>query len=288
MSNEEKLQEVEVKESKKVEAPQSEAPTLQEKEWYKELWEFIPKALYEFVGIFFFATCICWTNGNVNHWVFGFWVVLTFFGNYSGAHVNPAITIGFYIYDGKWVLGLIKLALYWTAQIFGAYLAGLVAFLFTHKGVFIGIPYENLMKHHIHIGLWGMLVTELIFTGTFLFIILYVCSPITGPKNSNPAIRMAVVIGWFYCAVLMGAPITGAAYNPALILSLNFLEYRRGNILAMAFVFPLIIAELLGAIIFALLFKWIFEYFHPNKDEMVKMKYELDLKVQEDAKRNQV
>jgi len=220
-------------------------------DWNKEVGTYFVQDLYELVGIFFFVTTIYFTNGDVSKFVFGFWVILSFFGSYSGAHVNPAITLGFYIYEGKWATGFVKMLFYWAGQFLGALLASKLAYYLTHKRIFVGIPIRS--------SPFEVLFAESLFTGTFLFVILFICSSTTAPKDTSAPVKCAVIVGWFYCAVQMGAAVSGAAYNPAILFALNLFEYLVGNAKAFNLIPEMILAELVGVIVFALLFKLIFE-----------------------------
>lgn len=211
--------------------------------------------LWELIGIFILVTCVYWTGGDVNKFIWGFWIVLTFFGNYSGAYVNPAISFGFYIYEGNFINGITKLVFYWIGQTLGAFLAVKVGHLMTHTRVYVVVPDTSLFE---------IVFSEFLFTGTFLFVILSICSKHTQLQETNPAINCGVIAGWFFCAVKMGAPLSGAAYNPSILLALNSHERWLGNEKALTFVWEMIIAEFLGVAIFALLFKYIYEKSHVN------------------------
>lgn len=229
---------------------------------FPKLWAEIIKSLFEFTGTFLFALAIYFTNGDVGKFVWGFWVILTFFGGYSGGHVNPAISLGFYFYDADWGFGLIKLLLFWTAQFLGAGCAAGFAQATIGKSVFVGIPANST--------LFEIVFSELIFTGTFLFIILFACSKITGKDIQPVPLKTGLIVGWFYCAVQMGAGLSGAAYNPAILFTFNVQQYIRGNATAMNNVFWMIASELIGATVFSFIFKYGFEtaYDKPKEKEI--------------------
>jgi len=226
-------------------------------------------AIYEFVGIFFFVTCICFSMGSVNKFIFGFWVVLVFFSNYSGGHVNPAVTLGFYIYDADWGYGLIKLALYWVAQILGSAFASKVSFELLNINVFVAVPEASSTEE--------VFFSEFMFTGTFVFVILYVCSKVTAPANTSLPTKCLIIIGWFYCCIHMGARLSGSAFNPAILFTINGWAYMQGHPKAMQFALSMMFAELLGAAAFTLCFKYIFEKNFPGQQiEEVKVKVEVE------------
>jgi len=173
-----------------------------------------------------------------------------FLGKFSGAHVNPAITLGFYIYEGRLIEGLPKLLLYWIGQFLGAFLGVIISRQFISTVVYVGVPVNQ--------SVWDVVYGEFFFTGSFLFFILYVCSAITSPTKSGP-INCAIIVAWFYVIVNAGSTISGAAYNPAILTMLNFVAYQTKDSTAINYLVYMISAELVGAIVFALIFKYIFE-----------------------------
>ena len=65
----------------------------------------------------------------------------------------------------------------------------------------------------------------------------------------------------------MGSKLSGSAFNPAILLTLNGWDYLHGNPAALQFAGWMILAEFLGAAVFAIFFKYIFEKTYPNQTE---------------------
>ncbi|MEY4919463.1 MAG: hypothetical protein RLZZ431_645, partial [Bacteroidota bacterium] len=190
---------------------------------------------------------------DVTKFIFGFWVLLSVFGKFSGAHVNPAITFGFYIYEGHLVSGFPKLILYWIAQFAGAFLGGLVSRRLLPDVVYVGVPTQS--------HLWDILYSEFVFTGTFCFVILWVCSKYTSPSNIGP-INCGIIVAWFYMIVNAGAQLSGAAYNPAILTVLNVYAYEYKDKKAIKYLYSMIGAEFAGVLVFAIIFKLFFENYY--------------------------
>jgi glycerol uptake facilitator-like aquaporin len=215
------------------------------------------QAIFEMIATFMFVCCIYYCRGDVNKFIFGMWVILVLFGRFSGAHVNPAITLAFYIYEANYYAGLIKMLLYWTGQFLGAFIGALIASQFYKNAVSVSVPIEK--------GVFEVMYSEFFFTGTFAFTILYVCSQITHPSKNAP-MNCAIIVGWFFLIVNAGSTISGAAYNPAVLTVLNVLAASQ-NAKALHYVIYMIIAQLVGATLFTFIFKYVFESFIKNKNE---------------------
>ena len=219
-------------------------------------WDLLVQSMYEFIGTFMFMSIIYFCKGDVTKFVFGFWVILSVFGKFSGAHVNPAITLGFYVYEGKFLTGLPKMLLYWTAQFLGALVGASFTKLFFKDLVYVGVPTDS--------GLSSVMYSEFFFTGTFLFVILWVCSKDTSPTPYGP-INCAIIVAWFFLIVNAGSKLSGAAYNPAILTVLNFIAYQVKDPTAIKYLATMIFSELLGASLFAVIFAWFFEPYYRNK-----------------------
>ncbi|MDA9764866.1 MAG: MIP family channel protein [Opitutales bacterium] len=122
-------------------------------------------------------------------------------GDISGAHLNPAVTIAFFVakrLDGKEILP------YLGAQLVGAFLAsGVLKFLFPEHG--------NLGATLPAGTAWQSFVLEVILTGILMYVILSV-SDGTKEKGITAAIAIGGVVG---LEAMFAGPITGASMNPA-------------------------------------------------------------------------
>ena len=214
--------------------------------WY----ELFVATVYETIAMFMFVIIIYYCHAEVGKFVFGFWIILTLFGSLSGAHVNPAITLGFYIYEQKFLDGLPKLLLYTAGQFIGALLGALVSRPFANKDVYV--------VNDFHYGAVSVFWAEFFFTGTFLFVILFVCSAKINLKEGS-CLKCAIIVSWFYAIVNAGSTLSGAAYNPAILTILNGLAHYDNNKGAINYLPVMIPAELLGVTAFSLIFKYCFE-----------------------------
>ncbi|MGD9651860.1 MAG: MIP/aquaporin family protein [Candidatus Dadabacteria bacterium] len=123
------------------------------------------------------------------------------FGDVSGAHVNPAVTVGFWLarrFPGR------RVAPYIMSQCIGAILASLVlSLLFTNSsGLGMTVPSGPAIQSF---------VVEIILTFYLMFVILSVA---TGSKEKGVMAGCAIgaVVG---LEALFAGPVSGASMNPA-------------------------------------------------------------------------
>lgn len=165
-------------------------------------------------GIGTFALVFCGTgaiiindlsNGTVSHtgiaMTFGFIVMVMIyaFGNVSGAHINPAVTIAFSftdIFDRK------DLIPYLIAQLCGAMVASVsLSFLFEHETLGTTLPSGAVMQSF---------VLEVILTFLLMLVILMVSQDESIHKFTGLAVGGTVLL-----EALFAGPICGASMNPA-------------------------------------------------------------------------
>ena len=121
-------------------------------------------------------------------------------GNISGAHINPAVSLGFWM-SGR--LPAKRLPIYLLAQLLGAVLAGMMLRLAFGEGDLGATnPGENI---------WLALAIEIVITFLLMFVILNVS---TGHKEKGVMAGVAVG-GSVAMLALVAGPLTGASMNPA-------------------------------------------------------------------------
>ena len=172
-------------------------------------------------------------------------------GPISGAHVNPAVTIGFVV-SGR--MTIIEGIGYWIARLVGGIIGAGVLFevfrsttLYSKAGT--GLGTDGWGKHSM-IGIqWGgAFAAEAILTFLFVLVFLTVTSRI---GNSNVA---GIAIGFALASVhLIGIPITGTSVNPA--RSLGPAIFAGGGALHQVWLF--LVAPLVGGIVAALVHRFL-------------------------------
>jgi aquaporin Z len=201
------------------------------------------KTLSEFLGTFGLVFTGCGavvvndlTGGVIGHLgictVFGLVVMAMVysFGNVSGAHINPAVTIAFWL-SGRFPLK--EVGPYIIAQCIGSIVAcALLWYLFPDDSTYLG---ATLVSGTI----MQSFVLEVIITFLLMLIIIMVA---TGSKEVGTLAGIAIGAAVTLLA-LVGGPISGASMNPARSLGPALISGHLENIW-LYFVAPIIGAAL--------------------------------------------
>ena len=170
------------------------------------------KYLSEFIGTFSMIFCGCgamvindFTGGSITHpgvaitWGLIVMSMIYAFGDGSGAHFNPAVTLGFAVAKKfKWI----EVPKYVIAQLFGALTASYVLlFLFPESDLGATIPTIEPLK---------VFIIELLLS---FFLMLVIINVSTGSKEIGPVAGIAIGSVVLLEAMFAG-PLTKASMNP--------------------------------------------------------------------------
>ena len=171
-------------------------------------------------------------------WAIGVSLAIYCTAAYSGAHINPAITLVAGVYDG---MPPLRVLVYWIAQVTGAVLAALVLYAMfadaiqefeRQRGLLRGGPgselsammfgeyFPNPAVYGTNEAAWRVVsierafIAEMVGTGLLAFMV----GSLTSERNMArpPAGMTAVMIGLTVAAIIsVVAPLTQAGLNPA-------------------------------------------------------------------------
>ncbi|MFI9639377.1 MIP/aquaporin family protein [Micromonospora sp. NPDC051925] len=174
---------------------------------------------------------------------FGFVLVALVYaiGPLSGAHLNPAVTLGVLL-SGK--ISVIGAVAYWVAQFVGATVASFVIWgLVRWGGVADQTGALGTNGYGVHINRGGAAVLETILTFLFVLVVLVVTSRVEHAGFAGLAIGLALA-----AALLVGITLDGTSVNPA--RSFGPALFEGGTALRQLWVF--IVFPLLGGALAAL------------------------------------
>eukprot|EP00929_Paragymnodinium_shiwhaense_P004071 TRINITY_DN1047_c1_g1_i2.p1 TRINITY_DN1047_c1_g1~~TRINITY_DN1047_c1_g1_i2.p1 ORF type:complete len:515 (+),score=101.75 TRINITY_DN1047_c1_g1_i2:192-1736(+) len=175
-------------------------------------------------------------------------------GNISGAHLNPAVSLGILARGGNKVAPM-EFGTYITMQVLGGFLGGDFAGLF-YK--YSGHTHSIRLAPGVH-GLASAIVAEVFFTFVLVLVVLAVATV----KDANSSQSFGFIIA--SCVTAGGfasASISGGVLNPAVALSLMSDEFLTNGSLPWANFGWWVGAELVGALLAAGVFfaTWRSEY----------------------------
>jgi len=154
-------------------------------------------------------------------------------GHISGAHLNPAVSVGVFLRGG---LSVVDLIAYIIAQLVGGVLAALVSFAVWPAA-----------EQAVEIEVGPAFLVEAIFTLALVYVVLNVATAKGTEGNSFYGLAIGGTV--FVGAVAVGS-ISGGGFNPAVALGLSISgQFDWANL------WLYIVAPIVGAVVAALLFR---------------------------------
>ncbi|MDR2805567.1 MAG: aquaporin Z [Dysgonamonadaceae bacterium] len=176
-------------------------------------------------------------------------------GNISGAHLNPAVSVGVFC-AGR--MNAKDLGVYIAAQVIGGILAAaLMAFIVAQYGgareTFAangyGAEFFGNSAGYVHLSAGGAFVAEMVLTFVFLIVILGVTDPRSTKGFAGLAIGLTLTL-----IHLISIPLTNTSVNPARSISQAIFSE---NALAIPQLWLFIVAPVIGAALAAATYNYI-------------------------------
>jgi aquaporin Z len=173
------------------------------------------KASAEFAGTFFItlvaiAVDVLYYTGHhvdyVSRWLargFITTAMIYSFATLSGAHINPAVSLGFAV---RRVMPPLQMLVYWVAQFAGGFAAAALAMALWKSAIVLGASHPGPEFSHLEAA-----ITELILTFLLMLVILA-----TAEEEATVGRQAALAVGLTIAACgFFAGPISGASMNPA-------------------------------------------------------------------------
>ncbi len=181
-------------------------------------------------------------------------------GPISGAHINPAVTMGFLVSRRMSVGDAVS---YWVAQIIGGLVGAWLLYVIFgsiagYSTATTGLGTDGYgAQSMINLGVGGAFLAETILTFSFVLVVLTVTTKAAATSVSGLAIGLALAT-----VHLVGIPLTGTSVNPA--RSIGPAVFVGGPAMGQLWLF--VVAPLLGGALAAL----VSMYLYPREDAPAK------------------
>ncbi len=203
------------------------------------------KYMTEFIGTFvlvFTVGCAVLSDPTLAPLAYGAMLMVLVYAGWhiSGAHYNPAISLGVYL-RGK--LEARDLLSYWVAQLGGALIAAWLA------SYVVNAPKVSTLLLRSGHAKFGALLAEFLFTFVLVYVVLNVVTSKDQPNNQffGLAIGFAMAAG-----VVAAGKISGGALNPAIAFGASII-----GLLNWSNIWIYLIAELLAGAVAAFTFRYL-------------------------------
>lgn len=173
--------------------------------------------------------------------------IVATFGHISGAHVNPAVTLGLFV-GGK--IDIRNAGFYWVAQFLGGLLAAAVLRIVLPEDPIGGValaagssPLDGLGKTMPAAGVTGGMVMIIEGILTFFLVSTVYQAAVYGRGGSATPLLIGFTLA---AAILFGGPLTGASLNPARTLGPAFLARETQDLTEVIFY---LVSTMMGGLI---------------------------------------
>lgn len=190
--------------------------------------------LTEALGTFFLVLIIGLTGDPIAIGL-GLAVLVYMGGHISGAHYNPAVTLGLLAH--KAISGK-EAGMYIIAQLVGAILASLVCFFLLGKPF---VPTPSLAFSSMQ-----MLLVEILFTFLLMLVIFNVAVSKRTDGNGFYGIAIGLVI---LAGAYAGGPISGGAFNPVVGLGPVLVDSLVGESVGWPYVWLYLVGPIVGSLL---------------------------------------
>jgi aquaporin Z len=211
------------------------------------------KYITELLGTFFLVLTIGLTGNPI---AIGFVLAAVVYmgGHISGAHYNPAVTLGIFL---RKKISSKDVIMYWIFQIIGAILAAIVFLLITSE-TFAPSPSPN-------VSMVSAIAIEFIFTFGLILVILNVATTKKNEGNSYFGMAIGLTI---LAAAFAGGPISGGAFNPAVGIGPILVDtIRGGNSLQHLIIY------IIGPFLASLTAPFVFKFMNPEEFKDLDLQY---------------
>src|SRR5215469_9575045 len=203
------------------------------------------KYLTEFIGTFglvFTVGCAVMSDPGLAPLAIGAVLMVLVYagGHISGAHYNPAVTLGVLL-RGK--LPLSDAVPYWVSQMVAAFIAAWLARFVVNPTAVHLVPISG--AH----GALAALLAEFVFTFALVYVVLNVATSKDQPNNQFFGLAIGFTVGAGAAAV---GSVSGAAFNPAVAFGIMLMGISNWSN-----IWIYLLAELLAGLVAALAFRYL-------------------------------
>lgn len=215
---------------------------------------FIAAALIgEFIGTFLLTVAFLGTKGDPLYLGFALAGIVLIVGTLSGAHVNPAVTVG------AWVtrkISSLRALGYVVAQVLGATLAFALLSLFlgnssqpdAQSAAMMGQQAPQLFQvaDLTSKSEWPLFFIEVIAAAIFTFAVAGARLIVNDRAAKALTIGLGILVAGIFATIAAGYVSANSVFNPAVALAAQAIDWSKINVMAIA---AYLIAPLLGGVL---------------------------------------